>query len=186
MREASACEPLMTCRKRIRRCQNRGLPLLRDQLGGCTETAQAGIRHGGGVDQQKNRLVNRLAEPWSEGSGSSPFGSGQPATGGTRCSMEGGSLRAVIDCNGTDRKRSARRKSCIERRCTCIRPTMPLGSAESLPTLYSRSCPSAQREVIPWSEPCGIAPCLPSSSRRLRPLSPAASSRSWQQRRSAS
>src|SRR4029434_10387040 len=33
--------------------------------------------------------------PWSEGSGSSPFGSGQPATGGTRCSMEGGSLRAV-------------------------------------------------------------------------------------------
>src|SRR5262249_28102747 len=33
--------------------------------------------------------------PWSEGSGPSPFGSGQPATGGTRCSMEGGSLRAV-------------------------------------------------------------------------------------------
>src|SRR5258707_9474822 len=31
----------MTCRKRIRRCQNRGWPFLWDQLGGCTETAQA-------------------------------------------------------------------------------------------------------------------------------------------------
>src|SRR5215831_10411239 len=33
--------------------------------------------------------------PWSEGSGSSPLGSGQPATGRTRQSIEGGSLRAV-------------------------------------------------------------------------------------------
>src|SRR5260370_35810282 len=31
--------------------------------------------------------------PWSEGGGSSPLRSGQPATGGTRYSMEGGSLR---------------------------------------------------------------------------------------------
>jgi hypothetical protein len=36
-----------------------------------------------------------FAYPWSEGGGSSPLRSGQPATGGTRCSMEGGSLRAV-------------------------------------------------------------------------------------------
>src|ERR1700692_1184373 len=33
--------------------------------------------------------------PWSEGGGSSPLRSGQPARGGTRYSMEGGSLRAV-------------------------------------------------------------------------------------------
>src|SRR6202521_4419805 len=33
--------------------------------------------------------------PGSEGGGSSPLRSGQPATGGTRYSMEGGSLRAV-------------------------------------------------------------------------------------------
>src|ERR1700730_5117769 len=32
---------------------------------------------------------------WSEGGGSSSLRSGQPATGGTRYSMEGGSLRAV-------------------------------------------------------------------------------------------
>jgi hypothetical protein len=31
----------MTCRKRIRRCQNRGVPLIWDQLGGYPETAQA-------------------------------------------------------------------------------------------------------------------------------------------------
>ena len=35
LREASASKPLMTCRKRLRRCQNRGVPFLRDQLGGC-------------------------------------------------------------------------------------------------------------------------------------------------------
>src|SRR6266852_6689567 len=38
LREASASEPLMTCRKRIR---TGGLPFLRDQFGGCPETAQA-------------------------------------------------------------------------------------------------------------------------------------------------
>src|SRR6202022_3324777 len=38
---ASASEPFMTCRKRIRRCQNRGVPFLWDQFGGCPETAQA-------------------------------------------------------------------------------------------------------------------------------------------------
>ncbi len=35
----------------------------------------------------------RFLSQWSR---SSPFGSGQPATGGTRCSMEGGSLRAMV------------------------------------------------------------------------------------------
>ncbi len=34
LREASASEPSMKCRKRIRRCQNRGVTFLRDQLGG--------------------------------------------------------------------------------------------------------------------------------------------------------
>jgi len=33
MREASVSEPLVKCRKRIRRCQNRGLTLLPDSLG---------------------------------------------------------------------------------------------------------------------------------------------------------
>ena len=43
MREASASEPLMTCRKRIRRCQNRGVAT---PPGSATETAQAGrCRH---------------------------------------------------------------------------------------------------------------------------------------------
>jgi len=41
LREASASKPSMKCRKRIRRCQNRGVPFLRDQLGRCPETAQA-------------------------------------------------------------------------------------------------------------------------------------------------
>ena len=41
LREASASEPSMKCRKRIRRCQNRGVTLPPDQLGRCPETAQA-------------------------------------------------------------------------------------------------------------------------------------------------
>ena len=36
---------------------------------------------------ERGGLPRSSACPWIEGSGSSPFGSGQPATGGTRCSM---------------------------------------------------------------------------------------------------
>src|ERR1700721_394346 len=36
----------MTCRKRIRRCQNRGVPLLRDQHGSCPTYCPCGVRYG--------------------------------------------------------------------------------------------------------------------------------------------
>src|ERR1017187_10859416 len=41
LREASASEPLQKCRKRIRRCQNRGLTLPLGSAWGMPETAQA-------------------------------------------------------------------------------------------------------------------------------------------------
>src|SRR6516165_6083933 len=42
LREASASELLMTCRKRFRRCQNRGVAIpLGSAWGMCPETAQA-------------------------------------------------------------------------------------------------------------------------------------------------
>jgi hypothetical protein len=41
LREASASKPLMTCRKRIRRCQNRGVAIPSGSAWGMPETAQA-------------------------------------------------------------------------------------------------------------------------------------------------
>src|SRR5246127_970882 len=41
VREARASKPLMTCRKRIRRCQNRGVAIPSGSAWGMPETAQA-------------------------------------------------------------------------------------------------------------------------------------------------
>src|ERR1019366_8926264 len=48
-REASASKPLMTCRKAIRRCQNRGLTLPLGSTRGNPEACPSGIRHVGGA-----------------------------------------------------------------------------------------------------------------------------------------
>ena len=45
LREASASEPSMKCRKRIRRCQNRGLTLPPGSIRGNPESRPSGIRH---------------------------------------------------------------------------------------------------------------------------------------------
>src|SRR6202049_1224462 len=45
LREASASEPSMKCRKRIRRCQNRGLTLPPGSARGNPEVCPSGIRH---------------------------------------------------------------------------------------------------------------------------------------------
>jgi hypothetical protein len=45
LREASASEPSMKCRKRIRRCQNRGLTLPPGSARGNPEGCPSGIRH---------------------------------------------------------------------------------------------------------------------------------------------
>src|SRR6202047_780310 len=125
LREASASEPLQKCRKRIRRCQNRGLALpsrisLGDalrlpkrhpacrrreaQLGSCTEREYLdGDASGKGTSGSNReaestdaparggllRSSNEAGErPGSQGGRGSRLGLGQPATGGTRCSME--------------------------------------------------------------------------------------------------
>src|ERR1039457_985822 len=49
LREASASKPLMTCRKAIRRCQNRGLTLPLGSTRGNPEACPSGIRHVGGA-----------------------------------------------------------------------------------------------------------------------------------------
>ena len=48
-REASESEPSMKCRKRIRRCQNRGLASLPGLARGLLEGCPSGIRHVGGA-----------------------------------------------------------------------------------------------------------------------------------------
>src|SRR6266699_5027186 len=49
LREASASKPPMKCRKRIRRCQNRGLTLPPGSVRGEPEACPSGIRHVGGA-----------------------------------------------------------------------------------------------------------------------------------------
>jgi hypothetical protein len=49
LREASASEPPMNCRKRIRRCQNRGVTLPPGSARGNAEACPSGIRHVGGA-----------------------------------------------------------------------------------------------------------------------------------------
>src|SRR5271166_1342191 len=49
LREASASEPLQKCRKRIRRCQNRGVTLPPGSARGNPEACPSGIRHVGGA-----------------------------------------------------------------------------------------------------------------------------------------
>src|SRR6266567_2950013 len=49
LREASASKPPMKCRKRIRRCQNRGVTLPPGSVRGEPEACPSGIRHVGGA-----------------------------------------------------------------------------------------------------------------------------------------
>src|SRR6266496_1420811 len=49
LREASASKPSMKCRKRIRRCQNRGVTLPPGSVRGNPEVCPSGIRHVGGA-----------------------------------------------------------------------------------------------------------------------------------------
>ena len=49
LREASASEPLQKCRKRIRRCRNRGVPLPPGSARENPEACPSGIRHVGGA-----------------------------------------------------------------------------------------------------------------------------------------
>src|ERR1700756_43755 len=49
LREASASEPLQKCRKRIRRCQNRGVTLPPGSVRENPEACPSGIRHKGGA-----------------------------------------------------------------------------------------------------------------------------------------
>jgi hypothetical protein len=49
LREASASEPPMNCRKRIRRCQNRGVTLPPGSVRENPEACPSGIRHVGGA-----------------------------------------------------------------------------------------------------------------------------------------
>src|SRR5258707_13189317 len=49
LREASASEPSMKCRKRIRRCRHRGVTLPPGSARETPEACQSGIRHVGGA-----------------------------------------------------------------------------------------------------------------------------------------
>src|SRR5208283_1894854 len=61
LREASASEPLMTCRKAIRRCQNRGVGHSPGSAWGMPETAQAAS--GMEAARSSTRLLYGTGEP---------------------------------------------------------------------------------------------------------------------------
>ena len=58
LREASASEPPMNCRKRIRRCQNRGVTLPPGSARGNPEACPSGIRHVGGAKLNQALIRN--------------------------------------------------------------------------------------------------------------------------------
>ena len=58
LREASASEPSMKCRKRIRRCRNRGLTLPLGSVWGNPEACPGGIRHVGGAKLNQAPIRN--------------------------------------------------------------------------------------------------------------------------------
>src|SRR5258707_13582582 len=58
LREGSASEPSMKGRKRIRRCQNRGLTLPPGSARENPEVCPSGIRHGDGAKLNKARAWN--------------------------------------------------------------------------------------------------------------------------------
>ena len=58
LREASASEPSMKCRKRIRRCQNRGLTLPPESARGNPEVCPSGIRHVDGAKLNRALVWN--------------------------------------------------------------------------------------------------------------------------------
>src|SRR5208337_3819558 len=62
LREASASEPLQKCRKRIRRCQNRGLTHLPGRAWGMHRDCPSGIRHVGGA--KLNLALVRNVRTW--------------------------------------------------------------------------------------------------------------------------
>jgi hypothetical protein len=62
LREASASEPPMNCRKRIRRCQNRGVTLPPGSARGNPEACPSGIRHVGGAKLNQALGRNSLAQ----------------------------------------------------------------------------------------------------------------------------
>jgi hypothetical protein len=58
LREASASEPPMNCRKRIRRCQNRGVTLPPGSARENPEACPSGIRHVGGAKLNQALIRN--------------------------------------------------------------------------------------------------------------------------------
>jgi hypothetical protein len=74
LREASASEPPMNCRKRIRRCQNRGVTLPPGAVRGKPEACPNGIRHVGGakLNQALVRNVRTCAPMQRERSQAAP------------------------------------------------------------------------------------------------------------------
>ena len=73
LREASASEPPMKCRKRIRRCRNRGLTLPPGSARENPEACPSGIRHVGGA-KLNQALVRNVRTCRSDAKGRRPSG----------------------------------------------------------------------------------------------------------------
>ena len=67
LREASASKPLMTCRKRIRRCQNPGVAIPSGSAWGMPETAQAASGMEAARSNRRGRTASQLARVVSRG-----------------------------------------------------------------------------------------------------------------------
>ena len=78
LREASASEPPMNCRKRIRRCQNRGVTLPPGSARENPEACPSGIRHVGGA-KLNQALVRKRENLAGDGKGKGTSGSNREA-----------------------------------------------------------------------------------------------------------
>src|ERR1700724_4798336 len=88
----------MKCRKRIRRCQNRGLTLPPGSARGNPEARPSGIRHVGGAKLNQALVWN--VRTCSAMSGSFQEGEGQPGSGWSRrtvdCGLRGGAFEQPL------------------------------------------------------------------------------------------
>src|SRR5262245_57591932 len=90
LREASASEPSKNCRKRFRRCQNRGVTLPPGSVRENPEACPSGIRHVGGAKEREN-LDGDAKGKCTSGSNREAESTDAPARGGLlRSSDEAG------------------------------------------------------------------------------------------------
>ena len=118
LREASASEPSMKCRKRIRRCRNRGVTLPPGSARENPEACPSGIRHVGGA-KLNQALVRNVRTCRSDAKGEVASGQNREDES-TDAEHRGGAARSVRwaahESGGLKSLRRSDEGRCIQRR----------------------------------------------------------------------